>query len=103
MKPETLRSCIDLDGKIYKVFLVEEDDDDRERVLAGRCRAVEITTQPNWADIHSDYSQYPVASYVTHTDMTMTLEMVPHSDGTLFRIEDFSVSDEIENFMEEEE
>lgn len=76
--------------KQYKVFLVELDDDDRERVLSGRVSVAEITSEPNYQDVFSEYSMAPVAHYMVSEDVTMTLKMVPNENGTIFTIEDFS-------------
>ena len=83
-------------GKQYKVFLVEVDDEDRERVLSGLAGHCEIEVEPQYAEVHSEFMG-PVARFVTSTDVTCTLKLVPREDGTYFRIEDFSESDPYED------
>lgn len=80
-------------GKEYKLFLVEVDDEDRERVLAGRVSQCVIDVEPHYSDIHVDYSNFPVKRYRDSETVTVTLNLVPSSDGTYFRIEDFSKED----------
>lgn len=77
-------------GKEYKLFLVEVDDEDRERVLSGLVRRCEITVEPEYSDVHVDYSNYPMARFRTGEDVTVTLELGPREDGTYFEIVDFS-------------
>lgn len=83
-------------GKEYKLFLVEVDDEDRERVLSGLVRGCEITVEPEYSDMYTDFSNYPVARYRTCEDVTATLKLVPREDGTYFEIVDFSKEDEDE-------
>lgn len=75
-------------GKIYKLFLVEVDDDNRERVLAGKAVGVKMAVDHNYADIESGYG--PVGRFITETQVTVTMKLVPDENGTYFRIEDFS-------------
>lgn len=81
-------------GTEYKVFLVEVDDEDRERVLQGRVRAVEITNDPVYDSIHVDDMLSSAKVFKTEDDVTMTLKMVPSENGTYFTMV---------NFMEDEE
>jgi len=83
-------------GKEYKLFLVEVDDEDRERVLSARVRRCEIKVEPQYDDVHVDYSNYPMARYRTREDVTVHLELGPREDGTYFEIVDFSKEDEDE-------
>lgn len=80
--------------KRYKVFLVEIDDDDRERVVSGVVEMAEITYEQDHQTIYSDATNYPVASYMMNPRATMTLKCVPKPDGTLFSIENFAEDDE---------
>lgn len=77
-------------GKEYKLFLVEVDDEDRERVLVGRVSHCEINVEPEYSDIHTDYSNYPMARYRTSETVTVRLNLVPSPDGTYFTIENFA-------------
>lgn len=81
-------------GKEYKLYLVEIDDEDRERVLEGRVSRCEITVEPEYTDIHTDYSFSPVARYVAREDVTVTLNLVPSPDGTYFTITNFAKEDD---------
>lgn len=91
MNQNTLRPTLD---KEYKLFLVEVDDDNRERVLAGRASSCEITTKPEYADIHSGHSDFAVSTFKVSEEVTLTLNMVPSPDGTYFRIENFAEEDD---------
>lgn len=84
-------------GKQYKVFLVEVDDEDRERVLSGLVQHCEIEVE----DIHSGFMG-TVARFVTSTDVTCTLKLVPREDGTYFTIENYSDAEGGENFSDVE-
>lgn len=77
-------------GKEYKLFLVEVDDEDRERVLAGRVSRCEITVEPEYSDVHVDFADYPMHRYRTSETVTVTLNLVPSENGTYFRIENFA-------------
>lgn len=83
-------------SKEYKLFLVEVDDEDRERVLAGRVSRCEITVEPEYSDVHVDFVDYPLTRYMASEDVTITLKMVPSPDGTYFRIENFNEEDDEE-------
>ena len=81
-------------SKEYKLFLVEVDDEDRERVLAGRVSRCDIIVEPEYGDIHTDSFDYPMARYRTSETVTVRLNLVPSPDGTYFRIEDFNYTEE---------
>ena len=83
-------------SKEYKLFLVEVDDEDRERVLAGRVSRCDIIVEPEYSDVYTDYGNYPVARHRASETVTVRLNLVPEADGTYFRIEDF-------NYMEEDD
>ncbi len=82
-------------GKEYKVFLVEVDDDDRERVLSGRVSHVEIKTEPQWTTVRVESEYLPVGRFLESTDTTITMKMIPMDErGNVFILE---------NFLDEEE
>lgn len=83
-----------LKTKRYKVFLVEEDDDDRERVLSGLVEHVDIVSEPFYNDVRVDYSDFAVKRFLSHEEVTMTLRMVPRADGTYLIIENFAEEDD---------
>lgn len=85
-----------LSNKTYKVFLVEEDDEDRARVIAGRAKVVEINTHANYDDVISDHSMSPVYRYQTHTDYTINLTLEPDENGHYLHLENFNVPDVVE-------
>lgn len=80
--------------KEYKLFLVETDDEDRERVIVGRVKCFTVDVEPEWIDIHSGYVDEPIHSFKGSQKATATMDLVPNGDGTLFRIEDFTQEDE---------
>lgn len=84
-------------GKRFKLFLVEEDDEDRERVIAARVDTAEIDVESEWADVHTEAFDFPVASFVTATRYTLTIKLAPFEDGTMLRIENFGEEDEQES------
>lgn len=80
-------------GKTYKVFFVEVDDEDRERVLFGLADEIVIDTNVEYDRVYSENYMEPVHRFISKTDVTCTLKLLPRDDGTYFTIE---------NFMEEE-
>jgi hypothetical protein len=81
-------------GKEYKLFLVEVDDEDRERVLSARVGRCEITVEPDYADIHVDSLLNSARIFKTSETVTVTLNLVPSVDGTYFKVENFMEEDE---------
>ena len=88
-------------GKEYKLFLVEVDDEDRERVLSARVGRCEITVEPEYSDVYTDFSNYPMTRYRTREDVTVTLNLVPSENGTYFEIVDFTETAESDDFTQE--
>lgn len=81
-------------SKQYKVFFVEVDDYDRERVISGLVKTAESKV---------DYDEFPecremgevlVAGMFSTPKHTLTIELMPNEDGTVYRIEDFSEGSE---------
>ena len=83
-------------GTIYKLFLVELDDDNRERVLSCKVKNLEFESTPEYDDIQIDDLLDSPKIYRTSTKTTLELELVSSEDGNLFRIEDFLEEDEEE-------
>jgi len=84
--------------KQYKVFLVEIDDDKRERVICGRTGIIEIELGQDY-----DYDMMDVLTrpYYTRENASIKLDLIPMDDrGTLLRMENFW---EIETGDDEEE
>lgn len=81
-----------LNGR-YKVFLVEEDDDDRERVVSGLVEVVEIVSEPTYGNVYSDITTAPIMTFLDSTETTLTLKLVP---GTKLMFEDFTDEEEEE-------
>lgn len=84
----------DFAGRYVKVFFVDVDDDDRERVLWGLVRNVEVKVDRDYSDIHSDYSMLPVARYMDAERYSLSAEFVPSEDGTYIRYENFVVEND---------
>lgn len=78
----------------YKIFFVEETDDDRERVIAGIAETVEIELENDEYDITS-YTGV-LKSFNYRHRAKMTLRCVPDANGVLFRLENFNEEDEDE-------
>lgn len=79
-------------GKIYKLFLVELDDDNRERVIAGRVANIEMTHEPVYEDVYSISGL--IHKFMSEDNITITMKMIPSGDGTYFTIENFMEEDE---------
>lgn len=80
--------------KVYKVFLVEEDDDDRERVLSALTNNIQVDYEPDYGDI--DMLLDSVKIFKTQDNYTLTIKLIPRLDGTYITVEDFSVGNEPE-------
>lgn len=88
-------------GKAYKVFLVEEDDDYRERVMCGLFKDIEITH--NEPDTVTDY-MYNKFRMSNPAGVTITLSLMPMDDkGTMLRMENFWEVETDDDGEEEEE
>lgn len=74
-----------LPKKRYKVFLVEEDDDDRERVIRFLVDKIVFETDPNYGDVYSDTPPI-VNRYSSSTKYTVEMELVA---GTSFTFEEY--------------
>lgn len=81
----------------YKLFLVEEDDYDRERVISALVDVAEIIQEVDNYSMYTDYSAASVYSYDVPTSARMKLNIVPRDDGTLFRVENFLEDDVLED------
>jgi hypothetical protein len=84
-------------AKVYKVFLVEEGDDDRERVITGLTKNIEIKCDPQYDD-----DIMAVHRYQTSADYTVVLDMIPREDGTVFTMENFNEPPNYEEWEEAE-
>lgn len=82
--------------KEYKVFFVEVDDEDRERVLECRVDNIRVRMDQDHHDILSDYSTVPVARYMASSTYSIEeMTLLPMDErGTVMRIRDFSKEDE---------
>jgi hypothetical protein len=76
--------------RAVRVYFVELDDDDRERVISGVIDGLTITANPTFEDIHTMDSFSPVMRYVSEYEVTMEARFKPGTDGTYFRIENFA-------------
>lgn len=95
-KTPTVDDCMSIidQNKQYKVFLVEVDDDDRERVIRGLVRGVEINVEPQYADIHTYDSFLPVRQFIESTTYTMNLTLMPDENGKVLVFENFRDEEE---------
>lgn len=75
-------------GKQYKVFLVEVDDDDRERVLSGLAGSIEIDRQEEHQDIYS-YDGF-ISRIPAVEKVVLNIVLQQRYDGTYFTIENFN-------------
>jgi len=80
--------------KRYKIFIVEEDDDERERVLSGIAQTVSIDTKYNDIDLMGD--DITVLRMPHINGATITLDMVPNADGSIMRYENFNEEEDID-------
>lgn len=80
-----------LQGKNLKLFFVEVDDEDRERVVECRVGNLTVRMDSDYADVLTDYSMVPVASYRTRLNYVleeMTLEPLDDT-GIVMRLRNF--------------
>lgn len=82
-------------GTTYKLFLVEMDDENRERVIAGRVNHIEFTREQDYADIHDGTSFGPIHRFVTNENVSVTMKLVPSENGTYFTIENFNEGEDV--------
>ena len=83
-----------LSGQRMKVYFVETDDDDRERVISGVVENLKLDVERSYEEVYTDAFLTPVNKYEISHGATLTARLVPSENGTLFKVE---------NFMEEEE
>lgn len=84
-------SKISLPPGSIRVYFVEEDDHNRERVISGVLKQVVITEIPEYESVLTD--EYLYAARVFKTGVRYVLEeaeFVPFEDGTVLRMENFS-------------
>lgn len=82
------------DGKRLKLFFVEMDDEDRERVLSCQVEYVTIEKDVEYADVMvGDYDKL-VMRFPESIECTLTAKIVQQDDGTFFRLETFTEEDE---------
>ena len=88
----------DLRGKTYKIFLVEEDDEDREQVIAGRVSMVETEIDIDYSDIEVDQLLDAAVIFKSSEKVTLSMRLLKNDDGTYFNVENFDdeEDDEIE-------
>lgn len=86
-----------LTKKKYKIFLVEEDDDLRERVLECASSKVEIEAHYDEPDsIYSGSGDFIVKPANMLNGVTITIDVDADPHGHYFRITDFSKEEEDE-------
>jgi hypothetical protein len=85
-------------GKRVKVFFVEVDDEDRERVLECLVDNVSIRVDTDYSSILSDYSMAPLGRYVTSQNYVIEeMSLIPmNEEGHVMVMRDFSKEDEHE-------
>lgn len=86
-------------NKAYKLFLVEVDDDDRERVIACRGINFSIDHVYDYSDVEVDHLLDSAKIFKDRqTKVTMRADIVPLEDGP-----NGPIYFRVENFLEEEE
>ena len=83
-------------GSRWKVFLVEEGDDNRERVIAGIADVVEIDYQTEFDEVRVDDLLSSARIFASGYTASLTMKCVPDSLGNLFRLENFMETEEEE-------
>lgn len=78
-------------GKEYRFFLVEPDDDDRERVIEGRVCAVRVTEDSDWERIEG---RDMICSPTIYSTFYLKAQMIPKHDGSIMTMVNFSEMDE---------
>lgn len=78
------------ENKEYKLFLVEVDDDDRERVLSGLAGSVVMDYEVEQDNIYSEYSMHPIKTIASIERVKLAIVLQRRPDGTYFTIENFN-------------
>lgn len=85
--------------KAYKVFLVEEGDDLRERVISATSKNIQIDYEPVYEDIDTLLCSSKI--FKTDEKITLTIELAKREDGSYYTVENFyeeSLCDHEEDF-----
>jgi hypothetical protein len=77
------------EGKRLKLFIVEMDDTERERVLSCQVEYVTIDRDVEYSTVMSDMSGYGVHRFVDREEVTLKARIVPKDDGTYLTAENF--------------
>jgi hypothetical protein len=70
----------------FKIFFVELDDHNRERVISAVVERGTLQLNEDYADVHSDYSTKSLHSFRTNLSAELNLKLV-EQDGILFKHE----------------
>lgn len=90
-------------SKRYKMYLVELDDEDRERVISGLVQDAEFESNIDYDNVEVDRLLDSVRIFSTPTSMTVKFNLIPREDGTYFTVENFLEQDSGEDLLYSEE
>lgn len=76
----------------FKIFFVEIDDDNRERVISAVAQRAEFKMNNEYNTIYSDAGA--TLNIPTMYTAELELKLVPSEDGTLFKWENFADEEE---------
>jgi hypothetical protein len=79
--------------KKFKVYFVEIDDDNRERVISAVVHRASLELKEDYADVHSMDSEKPFHQFRTSTTAELNLELI-EQDGILFKHETWEDEEE---------
>lgn len=74
------------DPQRFKVYFVELDDDNRERVISAVVERASLDLEEDYSQVHSDEICAPVATYRNSIRANLDLRLV-EQDGILFKHE----------------
>ena len=78
------------------MYLVELDDDNRERVLKAEVENVVIEQNPQYDTMFSSDSTTPLRVYQSSMGITLKADIVPNREGTAFVMENFNEEEDNE-------
>lgn len=76
-----------------RLYFVELDDEDRERVISCVVEGVSFTAEARRDHVYSTSTKPLLRSMSTMMDYTLEAKIVPDEEGVSFRMENFSDND----------
>lgn len=80
--------------KSYRVYFVEDGDDDRERVIVARTSDIAFKYDPQYGTIETGYGV--VSNFLESERYTVELSLMPLEAGKFFRLENFNEEEDVD-------